>query len=109
MYMSDRAVAVIYFLAGVFVPIGLHFLFPLPLPPSSDLVATYNRYQTYELIGFVILGMFMWIIGAWIYSRNRPVFGGRSEDDCRRNIKRWYRDAKKWMDEHPEDVEMKDL
>jgi len=102
---SDRAAAGFIAFVGV--------LFPLAFVGVIAIVdALTTRHPNPMFMFFFIPGLFsgvfILLLAAWMYARNRPVVG-RDEDDTRRRIKRWYREAKKWMDEHPEDVEMKDL
>lgn len=101
MYISDRANALVYFV--------LTFLAPLAF---LGVMQFFVRLRDFPFVMWAlyagILGLLPLLISINLYFRNRPAFG-RNEDEVRRNIRRWYRDAKKWMDEHPEHVEMKDL
>lgn len=110
MHISDRAIAYVYFILGFIAPlafIGFMSFYPEPSNPYG-LVTGFPSSKTIALVGGVFLGALIWIMALYLYARNRPAWG-RNDDDVRRNIKAWYRDAKKWMDEHPEHVEMKDL
>lgn len=101
MHLSDRALANFYLLFAITFPFAYLGFFALFMP--GPFVRT-----PMAIIPAIVTGAFFLILATWLFFRNRPAWG-RNEDEVRRNVKGWYRDAKKWMDEHPEHVDMKDL
>lgn len=102
MRISDRVYAGFMSILGVLVPLSIAGLQML----TTD--ARYQLPKIFYLIFIIVTCAVFQILAAWLYSRNRPAMGG-SEEQVRSVIRAWYRDAKKWMDEHPEHVDMKDL
>lgn len=104
MHASDRVMANFWIL--VYVVLTMIFFGAL-----ASISGTLQRqgFFPYVLIAPFLPGSPLVLYAIYLFVRNYPVYG-RNEDQVRRNIKQWYRDAKKWMDEHPEDKgEMKDL
>jgi hypothetical protein len=92
MFSSDREGGMWAMLYAVTLPFALIGLFAL--------IQGY-RPDTYQLPMFLFIPLGMFIGGVYRLGRNFPV-QGRIEADVRKNLKRWYAIAKKWMDAHPE-------